>query len=293
MAQEMAGMGFSHIELSHGIRITLVPGILRAFEEGVIKVSSTHNFCPLPTGVVHAAPNLFEPSSQDKREIEQWVRHTKRSIDFAGQVKSPVLVCHLGSVRFFWLNPARKVRGFAQKHPDAKIPEDPAYRAMLVKAMAKMRKRMGPYWAQVHESLSQVYAHAALKGVRLGFENREKFEELPIDEDYDSFLAGLPPTAPVGYWHDTGHADIKEGMGLLDHRQHLEKMAPRLIGFHLHDVSAQGQDHQAIGSGHIDFKMVSSFWRPEHTLVLEFSPRIPAADVLASKQRVEALLAAR
>ena len=286
-------MGFSHIELSHGIRITLVPGILRAFEEGVIKVSSTHNFCPLPTGVVHAAPNLFEPSSQDKREIEQWVRHTKRSIDFAGQVKSPILVCHLGSVRFFWMNPARKVRAFEQKHPDAKIPEDPEYQALLTKSMAKMRKRMGPYWAQVHESLSQVYAHAALKGVRLGFENREKFEELPIDEDYDSFLAGLPPTAPVGYWHDTGHADIKESMGLLDHRKHLEKLAPRLIGFHLHDVSAQGQDHQAIGSGHIDFKMVSSFWRPEHTLVLEFSPRIPAADVLASKQRIEALVAAR
>ena len=30
MAQEMAGLGFGHIELSHGIRITLVPGILRA-----------------------------------------------------------------------------------------------------------------------------------------------------------------------------------------------------------------------------------------------------------------------
>lgn len=292
MAQEMAGMGFSHIELSHGIRITLVPGILRAFEEGVIKISSTHNFCPLPTGVVHAAPNLFEPSSQDEREIEQWVRHTKRSIDFAGQVKSPILVCHLGSVRFFWMNPARKVRGFAQKHPDAKIPDDPEYQAVLVKSMAKMRKRMGPYWAQVKESLSQVYAHATLKGVRLGFENREKFEELPIDEDYESFLAELPPTAPVGYWHDTGHADIKETMGLLNHRKHLEKMAPRLMGFHLHDVSAQGQDHQAIGSGHIDFKMVSSFWRPEHTLVLEFGPRVPAPEVLASKARVEALVAA-
>jgi sugar phosphate isomerase/epimerase len=290
MAQEMAGLGFEWIELSHGIRITLVPGLLRAVEEGIIRISSTHNFCPLPTGVVHAAPNLFEPSSQDDRELEQWLRHTKRSIDFAAQVKSPTLVCHLGSVRFFWLNPARKLRAFSHRHPDAKIPDDEEYQELLAKSLAKLRKRMAPFWTQLNLSIAKVFDHAAAKGVRLGFENREKFEELPIDEDYAEFLASLPPTAPVGYWHDTGHADIKETMGLLNHRKHLQKMAPRLLGFHLHDVNAQGQDHHAIGSGHIDFKMVSSFWRPEHTLVLEFGPRVALDDVSASKQFVEALV---
>ena len=83
MLQEMAELGFTHAELSHGIRITLVPGILRAVEEGVIKISSTHNFCPLPTGVHQAAPNLFEPSAEDPREHDQWLRQTKRSLDFA------------------------------------------------------------------------------------------------------------------------------------------------------------------------------------------------------------------
>lgn len=293
MAQEMAGLGFEWIELSHGIRITLVPGLLRAVEEGVIKISSTHNFCPLPTGVVHAAPNLFEPSSQDEREIEQWTRHTKRSIDFAAQVKARVLVCHLGSVRFFWFNPARKLRAFPARHPDVKIPDAPEYQALLTKSLAKLRNRMGPYWAQMKESIASVTDHAAGKGVKLGFENREKFEELPIDEDYAEFLAGLPPQMPVGYWHDTGHADIKETMGMLNHRNHLEKLAPRLLGFHLHDVNAHGQDHHAIGSGHVDFQMISSFWRPEHSLVIEFGPRVAVEDVLASKARVEALVAAR
>eukprot|EP01035_Chromulina_nebulosa_P037749 gene37748-50959_t len=46
----MAALGYEYVELSHGIRITLVPGILRGVEEGIVKVSSTHNFCPLPTG---------------------------------------------------------------------------------------------------------------------------------------------------------------------------------------------------------------------------------------------------
>lgn len=293
MVREMVDLGFRRIELSHGIRITLVPGILRAVEEGIVEIGSTHNFCPLPTGVVQAAPNLFEPSARDPREHEQWLRHTKRSIDFAAQVKAKVVVCHLGSVKFFWSNPARKLKGFAHRNPIAPIPQDEEYQELLAKCLSKLRKRMGPFWEQVNKSVSEMLAYAKERGVRLGFENREKFEELPVDEDYQAFLASFAPDAPVGYWHDTGHADIKQSMGLLDHRGHLQKMASRLIGFHLHDVNAGGNDHQAIGSGHIDFKMISEFWRPEHVLVLELSPRLSPEEVAASRKRVLSLAAAR
>jgi sugar phosphate isomerase/epimerase len=103
-------------------------------------------------------------------------------------------------------------------------------------------------------------------------------------------LNTFPADTPVGYWHDTGHADIKEGMGLLRHREHLAQMAPWLLGFHLHDVNAQGQDHQTIGEGHIDFEIVSRFWRPEHRLTLELSPRATVEQVRESKLRLEALL---
>jgi len=290
MAEEMAGLGFEYIELSHGIRITLVPGILRAVEEGIVKIGSTHNFCPLPTGVIYAAPNLFEPSGLDAREHEQWLRHTKRSIDFAAQVKARVLVCHLGSVPFFWFNPGHKLDAYAERHPTVVLTEDKSYQALLKKSLAKLRKRMGPYWEQTKASMAEVYTYATGKGILLGFENREGFTELPIDADYAEFMAGLPATAPAGYWHDTGHADLKQTMGLLDHRAHLETMAPKLIGFHLHDVSAEGRDHQAVGSGKIDFGMVSKFWRPEQLLVLELSPRLPVEDVVSSKQRIEALM---
>ncbi len=290
MLEEIAGLGFEHVELSHGIRITLVPGILRAVEEGVIKVSSTHNFCPLPTGVVQAAPNLFEPSATDEREHDQWLRHTKRSIDFCAQVKAGVLVCHLGSVKFFWFNPARKVRHYLRDHPEASIDKDPSYRTLLDKSMVKLRTRMGPYWQQTQESLAKVFEHATSKGVILGCENREKFEELPLDADYAGFIQGLPPPTPVAYWHDTGHADIKEGMGLLNHRAHLEANASRLAGFHLHDVNAERDDHQPIGSGHIDFKMISSFWRPHHRLTIELGPRTTVEEVEASKKRIEDLM---
>jgi sugar phosphate isomerase/epimerase len=293
MMEEMAGFGFEYAELSHGIRIALVPGILQALEDRVIKIGSTHNFCPLPAGVLQAAPNLFEPSVREPREHFQWVRHTKRSLDFAAQVGAKILVCHLGSVDFFWLNPGAKIRSYVDAHPGFAPAADRKYQALLAKSIARMRERMAPCWEQTQSSVKEVLGYAGEKGVKLALENREKFEELPMDADFPAYLAGLPAGASAGYWHDTGHAHIKEQQGLLQHRDHLEKNAGALIGFHLHDVSADGQDHQAIGSGKIDFAMVSSFWRPEHTLVLELSPRASADDVRSSKARIDELLLSR
>lgn len=293
MLREMADLGFEYAELSHGVRISLIPGIMQAVEEGVIKISSTHNFCPLPPGVNQAAPNLFEPSVRELREHQQWVRHTKRTIDFAAQMKARLVICHLGSVVFFWFNPGAKLRAYVERQEKFVAKDDPKYQAMLTKAMAKLRARMGPYWEQTQKSIKGMFDYAAQKGVKLALENREKFEELPIDADYPGFIASFPPSAPAGYWHDTGHAHIKEHEGLIDHQAQLKANASSQLGFHLHDVDEEGEDHQPIGSGLIDFEMVSSFWQPHHTLVLELSPRTKVEDVVLSKQRLDALLKRR
>jgi phage portal protein BeeE len=50
---------------------------------------------------------------------------------------------------------------------------------------------MPAYWEQVQASLEEVRAYALEKGVMLGCENREKFQELPVDADYAEFIKGL------------------------------------------------------------------------------------------------------
>lgn len=293
MLREIADLGFTHAELSHGVRIVLVPGILRALEEGFIKISSTHNFCPLPTGVTQAAPNLFEPSSRDHREHEQWLRHTKRTLDFAAQVKAQVCVLHLGSVRFWLFAPSRGLHSHLKDNITATTSTDVKYHQLLRKAGEKVRKKMGPFLSQTLASLREINAHAKERGIRLGCENREKFEELPLDDDFPLLFEALGEDTTCGYWHDTGHAEIKAGMGVLNHRDHVARNADRLLGFHLHDVNAKGKDHQAIGSGRIDFDMISSFWRPHHLLTLELSPRTTIPEILESRRRVEELVERR
>src|SRR6202453_3777906 len=83
MLREIRDLGFEYAELSHGIRVSLMPGIMEAVDAGDIKISPLHNFCPLPMGVNHAAPNLYEFSSERPRDQELALRHTLKTLEFA------------------------------------------------------------------------------------------------------------------------------------------------------------------------------------------------------------------
>src|SRR4030095_14061961 len=98
MLREIRDMGFEYAELSHGIRISLLPGIIQAVDAGEIKISSLHNFCPLPIGVNHSAPNLYQFSAERPRERELAERYTLKTLDFANRVKAALVVLHAGSI---------------------------------------------------------------------------------------------------------------------------------------------------------------------------------------------------
>lgn len=286
MLMEARELGFEQAELSHGTRVDLVPGIVQAVEEGVIAISSVHNFCPLPGSVKHAAPNLFQPSSRSKSERSQWLMHSERTLEFAARVGARHVVMHSGSMAFRFRSPlpvfaAALESGLAQLTKDRSVfaPDE----RDLAKARERLHREAATAIRRVIAAYTDLVPAAARHGVVLGAENREGFPELPLDDGFDDFFNALPPESPVGYWHDTGHAQIKHLAGLLDHEQHLGQLADRLIGFHLHDVSMAGKDHQVPGSGSVDFAMIARFIRPEHTLVLEPSPKLTAAEISSSR----------
>lgn len=286
MVKEMVALGFSHIELSHGIRISLVPGVLKALNEGLVKISSVHNFCPLPTGIMTASPNLYEPSSADDRERAAWLRHTRNTLDFARRIGCDLAILHSGSVRFFFGNPRKAIDKKRRDRSKDELLSDPGFQRLLVKTLDKVRRRSDKFRDRLIDSLRQIVPYAQERGVRLGLENREGLLELPLDEDWPDLLAELPSSPFLGYWHDVGHAQIKEQLGVTAHEKLLRDNASRLYGFHLHDVSTRGSDHQPPGTGTIDFDMVRSYVRPGHTLVLELSPRLTPEDVVASRAHV-------
>jgi sugar phosphate isomerase/epimerase len=273
MLAEMRELGFVRIELSHGIPVSLVPGILRAVDEGVVDVASVHNFCPLPGGVDRAAPNLYQPSARRGIESRAWMRHSLQTLEFARRVGASHVVLHSGSVFFRFRSPAKALERGAE--------EGGAH----ARALKRLSKKAGPALARVEGNFRSLLAETAASGIRLAVENREGLLELPPDEGLAAFVKRFGADE-VSYWHDTGHAEIKRRLGLFDPDALLESFTDRLAGFHLHDVDSSGRDHQAIGAGTIDFRGLARHVRSHHLLVLELHPRVTVDEVLASRDRL-------
>lgn len=267
MLREIHSLGFDRVELSHGIRISLLPGIFDAVDAGEIKVSSLHNFCPLPMGVNHAAPNLYKFSSANPRERENAWRHTLKTLDTAVRVQAAAVVLHLGEIEM--KEYTEKLLGMIQDGQK----ETPKYEKLCAEMMEKREgKKIEPMDLAV-EMLGRLAAEAEKRGLKLGIENRAALEEIPLEDDF-AFLLRQFNRPGVGYWHDTGHAQIKENLGFISHAMHLESLADRLIGLHIHDVEFPGHDHRPPGRGMIDFAALKPSVKPEHIKVFELSPRL-------------------
>ena len=269
MLREIRELGFEYAELSHGIRVSLVPGILEAVDAGDIKISSLHNFCPLPMGVTKAAPNLYEFSTDAELDRSLALKHTLKTLEFATRVKAPLVVLHLGSIQI------KDYTGRLSVLLEREGKDSKKFQKLRDEALkVREAKKEGPF-GRMKEFLKQIIPEAEKRGLKLGCENRQALEELPLDGDFESFLAEFQSPIIV-YWHDTGHAQIKENMGVIQHAKFLEQLAPRLGGFHIHDVNFPARDHAAPGLGMIDFAALKPFVKPAHIKVFEFSPSLPA-----------------
>src|SRR5437867_11321069 len=91
-------LGFELIELGHGIRISLMPGIQKMFDAGEVRFSSLHNFCPLPVEVMSASPDCYAFSAAGNIERDRAVKQTLQTLDFAERLNAPFVVLHCGSI---------------------------------------------------------------------------------------------------------------------------------------------------------------------------------------------------
>jgi sugar phosphate isomerase/epimerase len=282
MLREIREMGFDYAELSHGIRISLLPGVFEAVEAGEIKISTLHNFCPLPMGINHAAPNIFKFTSEDRRERENAHRHTLKTLETAERVGARLVVLHLGAI---------EMKDYTDKMIDMVRngqKESPKYEKLCQEVMEKREAKKERHFEHAAELLHRFEEEARRRGLKLGIENREALEEIPFEGDFTFFFRDFPGET-VRYWHDTGHAQIKQNLGFIDHAMHLESLTEHLQGFHLHDVQFPGRDHCPPGTGDIDFAALKPFVKPEHIKVFEMSPGLTAEEVSAGVAHLKAI----
>lgn len=282
MLREIRDLGFEYAELSHGTRISLLPGIIDAVAAGEIKISSLHNFCPLPIGVNFSAPNLYRFSAERPVERENAWRYTRKTIELAARLQAPVVVLHYGSIEMKDYND-KLIELAARGQRDS-----PKYQKLCEEIMTKREAAKEKFIDRANDMLRRLLPEVENLGLKLGIENRQAVEELPLEADY-RFLFREFPNPAIVYWHDTGHAQIKENLGFIHHAMHLESQRERLFGFHVHDVQFPGRDHCAPGTGTVDFAALKPFVKTEHIKVFEFAPALTVDELKSGVAHVKSL----
>jgi sugar phosphate isomerase/epimerase len=263
MIYELKDLGFSGVELSFNLTSGMVDAAAALVSRGEITVTSVHNFCPIPEGLKReeALPDFFSMSSLDEEERSRSVSWTKRSIDTAARVNARAVVVHCGRVGMEDM--FRQLCGLFRSDGV----DSPCFLALRKDMVEGRRERAKPYLESTLRSLDELNSYAAKRGILLGVETRYYYTEIPTCEEIgvilDTFAGGQ-----VRYWHDTGHAQVAENLGLATQEGFLAPYKDKLLGMHLHDVTGCS-DHKTPGSGQLDFSRLVPFITPQTIKVLE------------------------
>ena len=282
IVREILDLGFDTIELGHGLKAPVVQEILEARKSLRFNVSTLHNFCPLPPEVQVDNPDCYEFTSHRPSDRERAVRLTLQTIDMAERFETKTVVIHSGRVRTLKVSAplmelVKEGKFLGKEYGRAKV------------EAVKSREAVGECYIQrALECLTEVADYASKKGIRLGLENREDYEAVPSEGEFENLLQRLD-ASNVGYWHDFGHAQIKHNLALIDHGEWLDRIGRRAIGCHLHDVKWPFEDHRAPFTGEIPYSnLVSKL--PKGTLfVFEMHPRVPREEILSAVERWKTL----
>ena len=268
MIQEILDMGIDHVELGYDTRIDLVPGIKTMVDQGAVKINSVHNFCPVPIGAPQGHPELFTLASSDRRIRESAVEHIGRTIAFAAEVGAKAVVTHAGNVemKHFTLDLLHYVAANQQFQPKAE--------KLKLKLQLTREKKVHKQLPFLREGIEKLLPLMEQHQVFLALENLPTWEAIPTEAEMMDLLRDYG-NSRLRYWHDLGHGQIRENMGMINQERWLEKLQPFLIGMHVHDVMPPGEDHVMPPHGHIDFSRFKTIGASDIIRVIEPRPNTP------------------
>ncbi len=267
LAVEARELGFEWIEVSHGTKISLLPGLLDAVAAGEIKVSSLHNFCPPPVEVLMDAPDVYEFTSEKAWERERAISLTKKTLAMATRFGTDRVVVHLGCAR---------VRSITEKLESMALQGQlysRDYSDLKLKLVAQRDQASARALDRVRAAFAELLPVCEKEGVRLGIETRSHYEQIPNQREMQKLMAEYADCPWIGTWHDFGHVQRQANLALVDHAQYLSEIAPRLLGCHVHDVRWPMKDHRApLSTGGVDLANLLPLVPAGVPLIWEMSP---------------------
>ena len=272
MIEEIRGLGIDQVELGFDLRLDLVPGVLKCVQDRSITVHSVHNYCPVPVGAPFPHPEIFTLSSLDRRTRESAIEHTGRTIQFAAEAGASVVVMHGGNVEMRnWTADLCELYRKGQQFT-------PAYEKAKLKLLMTRDKKAPRQLDHLYHGLEMLLPVLQKSNVRLAIEIVPQWEGIPTESE----MAGIATRfgdPHIAYWHDMGHGQIRQNLGLISHLRWVEKLLPWLAGVHIHDVGEPLVDHLMPPMGTIDFARFRFLSERDIVRVLEPSSQLSAEQV--------------
>jgi sugar phosphate isomerase/epimerase len=278
LIEEILLLGFDEVELGYDLTQNLVPGVLRMVEQNAVRVTSVHNFCPVPAGAPFGHPELFHLASRNRHTRDSAVIHTSRTIEFAARMGARFVVTHAGRVDVRDRT-AKLVDLYEHDKGDTDRAQD-----LRVKAMLERDRKAAPHLEWLFDSLQKLQPVLETTGVRLGLEILPTWDGIPAEDEVDTICSRFPSC--VGYWHDIGHAQIRQNLGFADQITTLKRQQRWLCGVHVHDVHPPAMDHLLPPHGKIDFSLLTPFIAAARAWVLEPLPGMNPGDVAEGARRI-------
>jgi len=273
LIEEVLALGLSSVELGFDTTMDLVPGIVKMVKDKSIKVSSLHNYCPLPFGAPKPHPEIFTFTNKDPRVRHSAVSNTLKTLEFAQEVGATVVNTHCGRVDM--PNYSGKLIELAE---NGKLFSE-EYDKIKTKCMLQRHDGSAATMELLYMGLDSLLPALQKSGIKLGFENLPYWESLP-NETETQLIMERYKTPLLGYWHDMGHGQIRQNMGYIDHKRWYDKLKPYLLGLHVHDVMPPASDHMVPSAGKIDFSRFAGSFNSDTVLVLEPAPGTPTEEVM-------------
>lgn len=267
MIEEIVGMGFEWVELSHGMTVAKLPGIRRAYARGIFRCVGVHNYFPSPVEVMIDAPDAYEYTSYRAWDRERAMEMTMKTLEVADEFEAKYVVLHMGSVPM----DSRKWTKVLTREMGAGAGESEEWRRRKI-AFVKKREKLAPlYFSRAVDALGKIAEKAREYGLVLAVESRSRFEDMPNEDEMVRLQEVFAGDEAVRYWHDFGHVQLKHFLGLLDHEEWLGKMRPYVFGAHVHDVEWPARDHRVPLTATLDFERLLGYFPEGCPLTWEIS----------------------
>ena len=289
MCDEIRELGFDRIEASHGLALSMMPGIIKAVEEKRIRVEGVHNFCPAPIDVPGDAPDAYQFTSYRAERRERAMRLTQETLMVAARLEARYVVLHMGSIDLFKRRHATRPLERMARNGEVGTREYARIKGELV----RKRYKLAPlYYERAREALHQLAEQAAKYNLVLGVEGRSHFEQVPGELEMPRLMEEFADNPHVMYWHDFGHIQRKHNLLLLNHDQYLKKLSPYMYGGHVNDVQWPSRDHRApFYGGDVDFhSLLPRYFRRSMPLTWELSSSVKREDILHAKELWDELM---